>query len=238
MEVELLQQTSYPETGNVRISITPKTDSQFTLSLRIPSWSKSTQLLVNGQSQACEPGTYATINRVWTRVTGLNSPWTSRPGDPRSEQSPKLPWRAAQFYCRWTAGSPSWTIARCMLTVTGTDMFPLSRPRRLPASGWRLKSRPARSKDRAHRVAPRRLCSATTPRRAICSSIPIPFGPGCPSRCSSRQRCPRTFGNSPMEDIALGCPPCRPREQNEPRTFQILQTPLSNCCSCPRTPPI
>jgi DUF1680 family protein len=67
VEVELLQQTSYPETGNVHISITPKTDSQFTLSLRIPSWSKSTQLLVNGQSHACEPGTYATINRVWTK---------------------------------------------------------------------------------------------------------------------------------------------------------------------------
>jgi uncharacterized protein len=65
-EVEVLQKTSYPETGDVSISVAPKKESRFKVSLRIPSWSKETKLSINGQSMACEPGHYAQIDRVWS----------------------------------------------------------------------------------------------------------------------------------------------------------------------------
>jgi hypothetical protein len=66
VKVTVLQNTSYPETGAVNISISPTKDSKFRLRLRIPSWSKLTKLSVNGKAVACEPGNYAEIDRVWS----------------------------------------------------------------------------------------------------------------------------------------------------------------------------
>ena len=70
--VAVLQETSYPESDTVNITINPTKETKFKLRLRIPSWSKFTKLSINGQSVACDPGQYAEIHRTWTsgdRVT-------------------------------------------------------------------------------------------------------------------------------------------------------------------------
>jgi hypothetical protein len=65
-EVVIRQRTDYPVDGRVRIQVTPSTDREFTLRLRIPEWSASTTLTVNDETvSGVAPGSYASITRVW-----------------------------------------------------------------------------------------------------------------------------------------------------------------------------
>jgi len=61
----LATETDYPEDGRVTVSVTPDKACEFTLSLRIPAWSKCTALTVNGEAIETVPGTYAEIHRTW-----------------------------------------------------------------------------------------------------------------------------------------------------------------------------
>ncbi|SEN48585.1 hypothetical protein SAMN05216436_11723 [bacterium A37T11] len=64
-EAHLQQQTSYPETGTVKIILAlPKVESM-SIRLRIPAWSKQTSLTVNGEQIAVQPGKFAIIKRTW-----------------------------------------------------------------------------------------------------------------------------------------------------------------------------
>ena len=56
----------YPVSDLVEIIVTPERSEEFTLSLRIPSWSKRTVLKVNGNEQSVQPG-YARIHRTWSK---------------------------------------------------------------------------------------------------------------------------------------------------------------------------
>lgn len=70
--VTVLQETSYPESGTVNLTINPTGQTKFKLRLRIPSWSQHTKLSVNGKAKECTPGQYMEIDRAWTggdRVT-------------------------------------------------------------------------------------------------------------------------------------------------------------------------
>jgi uncharacterized protein len=58
--------TDYPNSGRVLVNVTPTRSEKFTVMLRIPSWSKSTSLTVNGDPFSVVPGTYAKINRNWS----------------------------------------------------------------------------------------------------------------------------------------------------------------------------
>jgi DUF1680 family protein len=65
-KVTLAQQTSYPESGAVVLTIHPERESEFTLNLRIPAWSRQTAVKVNGQPQGnIHAGTYYAIRRAW-----------------------------------------------------------------------------------------------------------------------------------------------------------------------------
>jgi len=64
-QVTLNQETSYPETDKINISTQQDKPAIYAISLRIPSWSKQTKLLVNGTEIKCSPGTYAVIKREW-----------------------------------------------------------------------------------------------------------------------------------------------------------------------------
>lgn len=87
--------TDYPKTGQIAILVTPELQERFTLRLRIPRWSISTSLTVNGESIHVSPGSYAEINRTWAigdrielsldmRCRLLEAPHgTSRAGDNR-----------------------------------------------------------------------------------------------------------------------------------------------------------
>jgi len=65
----LLTSTGYPVEGEVKITLKLEKAEKFTVSLRIPSWSKATRLSVNGENysvQASENGYYLGITREWS----------------------------------------------------------------------------------------------------------------------------------------------------------------------------
>jgi DUF1680 family protein len=65
-KINLITETSYPESDRIEISVQTEKPEKFTLSLRIPEWSIRNSVEVNGQSMdAVKNGTYFRINRVW-----------------------------------------------------------------------------------------------------------------------------------------------------------------------------
>ncbi len=65
LEVKIVQETGYPENKDILIRIDQQEPRRFTVSLRIPAWSKNTLILVNDEEIDCAPGTYASITREW-----------------------------------------------------------------------------------------------------------------------------------------------------------------------------
>ena len=64
-EVKIVQETDYPVSDRIKLTVSPARKQRFTLSVRIPAWSQRTALAVNGQTVACEPGKYAKLDREW-----------------------------------------------------------------------------------------------------------------------------------------------------------------------------
>jgi len=69
MRLQAIVTTGLPWRGDVTVSLAPQREEEFTLHLRIPSWSLTTHVLLNGQPYAAkvEPNTYLAIKRVWKR---------------------------------------------------------------------------------------------------------------------------------------------------------------------------
>ncbi|OAS86597.1 MULTISPECIES: glycoside hydrolase family 127 protein [Metabacillus] len=68
-QIGIVQKTNYPWDGNISINVSPKSDQQFTISLRIPGWSKGAVVKVNGEIVDHEPlmkNGYVYINRIWS----------------------------------------------------------------------------------------------------------------------------------------------------------------------------
>jgi uncharacterized protein len=65
--VTLTQETDYPENKDIIIQVDPTVTEEFTISLRIPAWSRNTILTVNGEAINAEAGTYANIRRKWNK---------------------------------------------------------------------------------------------------------------------------------------------------------------------------
>ena len=65
--VSLRQETDYPNSGHVIISINPSKAVTFPLKLRIPSWCRNASISVNGNHSdvICKSGTFAVIERLW-----------------------------------------------------------------------------------------------------------------------------------------------------------------------------
>lgn len=63
--LQLTIDTDFPQTGHVVINVNPEKAENFTMKLRIPSWSQNTALSVNGEKVEATPGTYAELNRKW-----------------------------------------------------------------------------------------------------------------------------------------------------------------------------
>jgi DUF1680 family protein len=64
-EVRMIQETNYPVGDQVDITIRQKKPERYTLSLRIPAWSKENKIRINGESITYPPGGYARITREW-----------------------------------------------------------------------------------------------------------------------------------------------------------------------------
>jgi hypothetical protein len=67
--VAVRQETDYPNSGRVRISVTPEKPSVFSLRLRIPAWATKASVTVNGQPArgSIKPGTFFEVRREWKR---------------------------------------------------------------------------------------------------------------------------------------------------------------------------
>ena len=64
--VHLVEETSYPFRGIVRMRVNPSAPLAFPLLLRIPAWAAGASIKINGQAQpAPAPGTFARIERTW-----------------------------------------------------------------------------------------------------------------------------------------------------------------------------
>ncbi len=64
--VTFRQLADYPKTGRIRLIIEPAEPTRFGLRLRIPHWSHTTQVGVNGEPcNGVKPGTYLRLEREW-----------------------------------------------------------------------------------------------------------------------------------------------------------------------------
>ncbi len=62
------QETDYPASGRVRLTLQPEQPTEMALSLRVPHWSARTRAAVNGKRiRDIRPGSYLTIERRWRR---------------------------------------------------------------------------------------------------------------------------------------------------------------------------
>jgi DUF1680 family protein len=67
-KVALRETSNYPWSGDIKIEIDPETPAEFDVKLRIPGWSKSAKLSVNGQAITGKPDNgYITIRRTWAK---------------------------------------------------------------------------------------------------------------------------------------------------------------------------
>ncbi len=65
-KVTLTQETDYPETGKVRLIVRLQKPENLSVRIRIPQWSKKSEVKVNSETLAgIVPGTYAAIQRTW-----------------------------------------------------------------------------------------------------------------------------------------------------------------------------
>lgn len=78
--VHIVEETSYPFRGSVRLTVNPASPLAFPLMLRIPAWAAGTNIRINGQQQAAPtPGSFARLERTW------------KPGDRVSIEFPMEP---------------------------------------------------------------------------------------------------------------------------------------------------
>ncbi|MHB8520892.1 MAG: beta-L-arabinofuranosidase domain-containing protein [Limisphaerales bacterium] len=66
--LELTQETDYPQNNRVRLRVAPGRPVRFALKLRIPHWSRTTRVKLNGLPvEAVPPGRYLALDRTWKR---------------------------------------------------------------------------------------------------------------------------------------------------------------------------
>jgi DUF1680 family protein len=65
--LKIQQRTNYPWSGEVKIEVSPATPSEFVVYVRIPGWSQSSDVKVNGASvSGAQAGEYLAIRRRWS----------------------------------------------------------------------------------------------------------------------------------------------------------------------------
>ena len=63
--VAIVQDTDYPATDAVRLTVREPGNGRFAMKLRIPAWAKGATLRVNGKSENVAPGELATVRSRW-----------------------------------------------------------------------------------------------------------------------------------------------------------------------------
>ena len=79
--IHLVEETSYPFKGQIRITINPASPLAFPMSLRIPEWANGATIKVNGKFQPTpSTGSFAQLDRTWSKgdQVEIDFPMTSR----------------------------------------------------------------------------------------------------------------------------------------------------------------
>ena len=68
VQVRILEETQYPFRETVRFTIQPARQAQFPIRFRVPGWTASPSLLINGKPHpsSLKPGSFHEVNRVWS----------------------------------------------------------------------------------------------------------------------------------------------------------------------------
>ncbi len=78
--LKVRQKTNYPWDGSVEIILTPAEPTEFTFLIRIPGWTDSAQVGVNGKAVAgTTPGQYLPIRRRWSAGDVIRVQFNMRP---------------------------------------------------------------------------------------------------------------------------------------------------------------
>ena len=130
--VTVRQETDYPNSGRVRLSIAPEKPVTFTLRLRIPSWATKASVTVNGQPArgAVKPGTFFELRREWKPgdQVELDLPMDWRLVKGRQRQAGRVAvMRGPQVFCLDPAQNPA------LAKLDGTELgYSRSTPPRWP----------------------------------------------------------------------------------------------------------
>jgi DUF1680 family protein len=78
--LKLGQTTRYPWSGTVEITVEPQREKEFTIFLRVPGWSPSTVVTVNGQKiVGAKSGEYLPVRRAWKPGDRLRTEFDMQP---------------------------------------------------------------------------------------------------------------------------------------------------------------
>jgi len=69
--VKLTLNTTFPETGNVDISISVAKPATFNVALRVPEWCKNFVAKVDGSEYKGSPGQYLNLNKSWKKESKI-----------------------------------------------------------------------------------------------------------------------------------------------------------------------
>jgi DUF1680 family protein len=70
--VTFTQDTTFPQSGKIRLTVSPDVPEQFVLRLRIPGWSRKTRVRIGDEDiPDVQPGAYLALGREWTRGTRI-----------------------------------------------------------------------------------------------------------------------------------------------------------------------
>ena len=113
LSVQLRQETDYPNSGKVTITVEPSRSAEFPMKLRIPRWCESAALSVNGQpaGSPAKPGAWVSVQRRWKAgdLVALDMPMKTRLVRGRKLQAGKVAvMRGPVLFCL----SPARQVAR------------------------------------------------------------------------------------------------------------------------------
>ena len=78
--LKVAQRTKFPWDGATEISVTPAKPTEFTFYLRVPGWSHSTQVAVNGKAvEGAVPGKYLALRRRWAEGDAISVKFAMTP---------------------------------------------------------------------------------------------------------------------------------------------------------------
>ncbi|HOW18908.1 MAG TPA: glycoside hydrolase family 127 protein, partial [Phycisphaerae bacterium] len=124
-KLRLTQETHYPWDGRITLTVSPESDGEFSLFLRIPGWCTDAKVSVNGQpaDAAAAPGSYCRLKRTWhpgdTVTLELPLPVAVRTCDPRvrNNRGRMAIQRGPVVYCLESVDNPGVDVLSVLIPI-------------------------------------------------------------------------------------------------------------------------